>query len=289
MRKLLFALICLITINGCALQSALADSNTSITIEDAEDVDDAVAKIIEILEKERFEIVLVVNHAAAAASLDPPQELRPTQVIFARQPRIFERLTRKRSETIALDLPLKFLVFEDADEEIQVISNPVGYLLDRHDIKTIDPVLRVLQLSVKQFGDPASGLVAIKSTQTLRETVDSLIAEIESRDGFRIPLVLDFGKKDRGSKRRHRDNLLQQVLIVFGNPNVGTPLMQADQRIGLNLPQTYLVSEDKEGQVHILWNDPFFKAECCNIQGQNGRLTAIAGALRAIAEIGAGN
>ena len=291
MRNLFIVLISLITINGFALPPALADSNAGLSIEDAASVEEAVERITAILEKQGFDIVLVVNHAAAAASIDPPQELRPTQVIFARQPLIFERLTRKRSDTIALDLPLKFLVYEDADEEIQVISNPVGYLLDRHDIKIKDPVLRLLQLSVNKFGDPDSGLVAIKSTRTLAETVESLKAEIESRApaGFRIPLVLDFGKYDydRGSKRRHRDNLPQQVLIVFGNPNVGTPLMQADQRIGLNLPQTYLVSEDKEGRVSILWNDPFFKAECCNIQGQNERLAAIAAALHAIAEIGA--
>jgi uncharacterized protein (DUF302 family) len=136
-------------------------------------------------------------------------------------------------------------------------------------------------------------LVAIKSTRTLADTVDSLIAEIESEPraeaGFRIPLVLDFTEDNRGRHRRHRDNLLRQVLIVFGNPNAGTPLMQADQRIGLNLPQEYLVSEDKDGQVNIIWNDPFFIAECCNIQGQNGRLAAIAAVLREIAEIGAGN
>jgi uncharacterized protein (DUF302 family) len=286
MRNLFIVLISLIAINGFALEPAFAESSSGLSIADGETVEEAVAQIIEILEKQRFEIVLVVNHAAAADSIG--LDLRPTQVIFARQPRIFERLTRKRSDTIALDLPLKFLVYEDANREIQVISNPVGYLLDRHDIKIIDPLLRALQSKVNQFGKPASGLVAIESTRTLTETVDSLIAEIDSRDGFRIPLVLDYGKYDRGIKRRHRDNLPQQVLIVFGNPNVGTPLMQADQRIGLNLPQTYLVSGNKEGNVNILWNDPFFKAECCNIQGQNGRLAAIAAALREIAEIGAG-
>ena len=289
MRTLLIVLISLITINGFALPPALADSNTGLSIEDAESVEDAVERISALLEKQGFEIVLVVNHAAAAASVD--LELRPTQVIFARQPRIFERLTRKLDDNISIDLPVKFLVFEDEDGEIQFTSNSVGYLVDRFDIKIKDPVLRFLQLSVNQFGDPASGLVAIKSSRTLADTVDSLIVEIESRAkaGFRIPLVLDFTEDNRGRHRRHRDKLLQQVLIVFGNPNAGTPLMQADQRIGLNLPQEYLVSKDKDGQVNIIWNDPFFIAECCNIQGENGRLAAIGGALRAIAEIGAGN
>jgi uncharacterized protein (DUF302 family) len=250
-------------------------------------VEDAVERISAILEKQGFDIVLVVNHAAAAASVD--LKLRPTQVIYARQPRIFERLTRKLDDNITIDLPLKFLVFEDEDGEIQFTSNSVGYLVDRFDIKIKDPVLKFLQLSNNQFGKPASGLETIKSTRTLEETVDSLIAEIESRAGFRIPLVLDFTEDDRGRKHRHRGKLLKQVLIVFGNPNAGTPLMQKDQRIGLNLPQEYLVSEDKDGQVNIIWNDPFFIAECCNIQGQNGRLAAIAAVLREIAEIGAGN
>jgi uncharacterized protein (DUF302 family) len=287
MRNLFIVLISLITINGFALQPALAESNAGLSIEDAASVEEAVERISAILEKQGFDIVLVVNHTAAAASVG--LKLDPTQVIFARQARIFERLTRKLDDNITIDLPLKFLVFEDEDGEIQFTSNSVGYLVDRFDIKIKDPVLRFLQLSVNQFGKPDSGLESIISTRTLADTVDSLIAEIESRDGFRIPLVLDFTEDNRGRHRRHRDNLLQQVLIVFGNPNAGTPLMQADQRIGLNLPQEYLVSEDKDGQVNIIWNDPFFIAECCNIQGQNGRLAGIAAALLAIAQIGAGN
>ena len=289
MRNLLIAIISFVALIGFELQPTLAESNSGLSIEDTATVDETVEQIIDILEGQGFDIELVVNHAAAAASVG--LELRPTQVIFARQPPIFERLTRRLDDNITIDLPLKFLVYEDAEREIQVISNPTGYLVDRFDIALKNRVLKSLQHSVNQFGKPGSGLVSIKSSRTLADTVDSLIAEIESRAGagFRIPLVLDFTEDDRDRKLRHRDKLLQQVLIVFGNPNVGTPLMQADQRIGLNLPQKYLVSEDKDGQVNIIWNDPFFIAECCNIQGENGRLAAIADALLAIAEIGADN
>ncbi len=271
MRNLLIAIISFVALIGFELQPTLAESNSGLSIEDTATVDETVEQIIDILEGQGFDIELVVNHAAAAASVG--LELRPTQVIFARQPPIFERLTRRLDDNIAIDLPLKFLVYEDAEGEIQVISNPTGYLVDRFDIALKNRVLKSLQISVNQFGKPASGLVSIKSSRTLADTVDSLIAEIESRAGagFRIPLVLDFTEDDRDRKLKHKDKLLQQVLIVFGNPNVGTPLMQADQRIGLNLPQKYLVSEDKDGQVSIIWNDPFFIAECCNIQGENGR------------------
>ena len=227
---------------------------------------------------------MVVNHAAAAASVDP--ELRPTQVIFARQPRIFERLTLKRNDTIGIDLPVKILVYEDEDGEIQVTSNPFGYLVDRHDIKTKDPVLRLLQLSVNQFGMPASGLVTIPSNQTFEETVESLKTAIPSPP-FRFPLEVDFN--DRSDYyRKHRSSRLP-FLLVFGNPAVGTPLMQADQRIGLDLPQEYLVWEDRNGEVNITWNDPFFIAARYDIEGQEARLAAIANALNNFAIIGAGD
>ena len=176
MRNLLIAIICFVTINGFALQPALADSNTSMSIIGAATVDEAVAQIIEILEDQGFDIVLVVNHAAAAASVG--LDLRPTQVIFARQPLNFERRTRKLDDNITIDLPLKFLVYEDADGDIQFISNPTSYLVDRFDIKIKDPVLRLLQLRVNQFGKPASGLETIISTRTLSETVDSLIGTL---------------------------------------------------------------------------------------------------------------
>ena len=283
MRSLLIVLTSLITINGFALQPALADSNSGLSIEDTDSVDETVAQITATLEKQGFEIN-VINHAAAAASV--PLELRPTQVIYARQPRIFERLTLKRSDTVGVDLPLKFLVFEDEDGEIQITSNPVGYLVDRHDIKPKDFLLRWLQFRVNQFGKPASGLVTIPSNQTFDETVESLKTAIPSPP-FGFPLEVDFDDGP-GSYPKHRGSRLP-FLLVFGNPAVGTPLMQADQRIGLDLPQEYLVWEDREGGVYITWNDPFFIAARYNIQDQDARLTAIANALNNFAQIGTGN
>lgn len=283
MRNLIILIIGLITINGIAIEPALADSRTGLSIEDAETVDEAVAQVIEILEKQGFETD-VINHAAAAASVD--LELRPTQVIYARQPRIFERLTLKRRDTVGIDLPLKFLVFEDEMGEIQVTSNPVGYLVDRHDIKPKDFLLRWLQFSVNQFGKPASGLVTIQSNQTFEETVESLKSAIPSPP-FRFPFAVDFDDGS-GSYRKHRGSRLP-FLLVFGNPAVGTFLMQEDQRIGLDLPQEYLVWEDRYGEVYITWNDPFFIAARYDIQDQDARLTAIANALDNFAQIGAGD
>ena len=291
MRKLLITIICLLNINGFALQAVLAESNSAISIGDADSVldadsvTDAVERITAILEDQGFKVVLVVNHTEAAKSVE--LELAPTQVILARPSRFLERILLKRSDTIGIDLPVKILVFEGGEEgEIQVNSNSIGYLVDRHDIKLNDILLRLLQSKVEQFGEAANGLVTVESRQTMEDTVADLQEAIMSNPAFRIPLVLDYAD-DRGRHRFHRGRRLP-VLIVFGNPLAGTPLMQADQRIGIDLPQKFLVWEDSDGSVNITYNDPFFIVARHNIQGQDARLGLIAGALRNFALLGAG-
>ncbi|MEM8604355.1 MAG: DUF302 domain-containing protein [Cyanobacteria bacterium P01_H01_bin.121] len=45
-------------------------------------------------------------------------------------------------------------------------------------------------------------------------------------------------------------------LIIFGNPKVGTPLMQCNQQTAIDLPQKALIWEDEAGQVWMSYNDP---------------------------------
>lgn len=49
--------------------------------------------------------------------------------------------------------------------------------------------------------------------------------------------------------------LADEVVVVFGNPRAGTPLMQADPRIGIELPLRLLVWDDS-GQTIVGYNDP---------------------------------
>ena len=275
----MIVILCCFTINMLVLQTSLANSNSLTSIENADNVSDVVARIQATLEEQGFTIILTVDHSAAANSVG--LKLAPTQVIFARQPRFQEQQMLRRSNTAGIDLPLKVLVFKK-DGLVQVTSNPVGYLVDRHDIKFNDHFLKSLKAKVEQFGDAPNGLITIESTQTLEDTVASLQQAISSNLAFRIPLVLDFH-----SDRKHTQHN-RQVLIVFGNPNAGTALMQANQRIGIDLPQKFMIREDHEKKVHITYNDPFFFAARHNIHGQDTRLKAIANALHNFALIGAG-
>jgi uncharacterized protein (DUF302 family) len=49
-------------------------------------------------------------------------------------------------------------------------------------------------------------------------------------------------------------------LLIFGNARGGTPLMEADQRIGIDLPLKALVYQDDAGKVWLAYNDPSWLA-----------------------------
>jgi uncharacterized protein (DUF302 family) len=50
-------------------------------------------------------------------------------------------------------------------------------------------------------------------------------------------------------------------VLIFGNARAGTPLMQARQTIGIDLPLKVLVWEDDQGKTWLTYNDPRFLAE----------------------------
>lgn len=57
-------------------------------------------------------------------------------------------------------------------------------------------------------------------------------------------------------------------LLLFGNPNVGTQLMHADQRAGLDLPLRLLVWQNEQGKVFVSYHDPLMLANTYQLQGK---------------------
>jgi uncharacterized protein (DUF302 family) len=51
-------------------------------------------------------------------------------------------------------------------------------------------------------------------------------------------------------------NLSPTDLLIFGNPKGGTPLMQSNQTIGIDLPLKALVWQDEKGATWLSYNDP---------------------------------
>jgi uncharacterized protein (DUF302 family) len=61
-------------------------------------------------------------------------------------------------------------------------------------------------------------------------------------------------------------------LLVFGNPKGGTPLMQVNQTIGIDLPLKVLVWQDQDGKTWLGYNDPGWLAARHGVE--NGKVVA---------------
>ena len=68
-------------------------------------------------------------------------------------------------------------------------------------------------------------------------------------------------------------------LVIFGNPKIGTPLMQCAQSIGMDLPQKAFISEDESGQVWFSYNDPMYLAKRHDVKGCDEVLKKVSNAL----------
>lgn len=99
------------------------------------------------------------------------------------------------------------------------------------------------------------GLISVRSPHSASDTMDRLEQAAKQRD-LKIFARIDHaaGAASIGSSLRPT-----QVLI-FGNPEGGTPLMQCAQTIGIDLPLKVLVWEDQASQVWLGYNDPVYLA-----------------------------
>ena len=68
-------------------------------------------------------------------------------------------------------------------------------------------------------------------------------------------------------------------VIIFGNPKVGTPLMQCSKTVAIDLPQKALFWKDSEGKVFLSYNNPQYLKERHNISGCESDMNKISGVL----------
>jgi len=100
-----------------------------------------------------------------------------------------------------------------------------------------------------------AGLVATPSAFGPDETLDRLV-DVVTGHGMAVLARIDHA----AAAATVGLELRPTTVIVFGNPRGGTPLMQAVQTIGIDLPLKALVWEDAEGRTWLGYNDPMWLA-----------------------------
>lgn len=120
-------------------------------------------------------------------------------------------------------------------------------------VHLLTSVALLFSLSAAQAGD---GIVSMKSPYGAKETMDRLEGIVKQR-GFTV-----FARVDHAAGAAVVGKTLRPTeVLIFGNPQGGTPFMECAQSVGIDLPQKALVWEDSSAQVWLGYNDPAYLAK----------------------------
>jgi uncharacterized protein (DUF302 family) len=117
------------------------------------------------------------------------------------------------------------------------------------------------------------GLTTIKSSHAPHETMNRLEAAVTAK-GLTVFARIDHA----GGASAAGLSLRPTEVLIFGNAKGGTPLMQAVQTIGIDLPLKALVWQDAAGDTWLSWNDPAWLAARHGVSGADvvtGKLAAM--------------
>lgn len=110
-------------------------TNTSATgvtdIASRHTVDETVARLQEILKAKGVTLFVLIDHSGEAEKAG--MKMRPTKLLIFGNPKAGTPLMLA-APSIAIDLPLKILVWEDDQGKVRVSYNSPEYLMQRHNL-----------------------------------------------------------------------------------------------------------------------------------------------------------
>ncbi len=125
--------------------------------------------------------------------------------------------------------------------------------------------------SARAAGD---GLIIKDSAFSVAKTIDRLGMALE-RKGIRI-----FGRVNHGKAASSIGmEMTEAEVLIFGTPKIGTPLMQSNPMIGLDLPLKALAWKAADGSVKLAYTNPAWLAERYRIGDLAKVFKGMAGAL----------
>ncbi|XHY18801.1 hypothetical protein SuNHUV7_36170 (plasmid) [Pseudoseohaeicola sp. NH-UV-7] len=139
----------------------------------------------------------------------------------------------------------------------------------------IAPAL-VLSLTLSLSGGTAmaADLIHKISPHSVSVTIDRLAAAVEGA-GAKV-----FARVDHAAGAESvGEELRPTQMLMFGNPKLGSPAMQAAQTSGLDLPLRVLAYADAEGVVHVVYHDPAELAATHGIAPDAEMIAKMTGAL----------
>lgn len=201
--------------------------------------------------------IATVDHAAAAATAG--LSLEPNRVVFFGNPNLGSPVMAQ-GRSAALDLPQKIQVFERGGQ-VFVAYNPTSYLAERHGVGAA-PTLPVIAGALRNLSATATGghvdaasatsvsaggVTTVASANDFETTWARLVSAIDASPA-NVAFTVDHGANSGGA-------LAPTRLVVFGNPQIGTPLMADSATAGIDLPLKIVVWQDDYGVTQVSSTD----------------------------------
>ena len=124
-----------------------------ISIESAHTVAVTADRLEKILVSKGMTVFKRIDHAAGAQKVG--KTLRPTELVIFGNPKVGTPLMLC-SQSIAIDLPQKALIWQDATGQVWFSYNDPQYLALRHNTQGCDAVLKKVAMALGNFAQKAS-------------------------------------------------------------------------------------------------------------------------------------
>lgn len=132
---------------------AVASDDGMISVKSSHDVDATVDRLVAALQTKGFNVFARIDHRAGAAKVG--KQLRPTKLVIFGNPKAGTPVMQC-SQTAALDLPQKALIWEDAEGQVWLTYNDPQYVAGRHDVGECGGVIAKMEKGLANFARVAT-------------------------------------------------------------------------------------------------------------------------------------
>lgn len=124
-----------------------------VTIPSQHEVAITTDNLVAALEAAGITVFARIDHGAGAAKVG--NELSPTELVIFGNPKLGTKLMGC-GQTVAIDLPLKALIWQDSGGQVWLSYNDPAYLAARHGIEGCDPVIEKMTGALARFSAAAT-------------------------------------------------------------------------------------------------------------------------------------
>ena len=146
-------------------------------------------------------------------------------------------------------------------------------------MKKLIATLAVLAALALPTGAMAGGMLKMESPHSVKVTLDRLSDAMKERD------IKIFARIDHAAGAKSIDQEMPPTeLMLFGNPRIGTPLMQVNREVAFDLPLRALAWQDGEGKVWLAITNPAELNQVYALAGADGVIDKMTAAIKVLTE-----